>query len=257
MKPARYLAPVLGAVLSIVLALSAQGMTIIGHGGSGGGTITPDSTNDQINTWKHARCAESDARLTSDHKMVQMHDADASHTTNAPRGFIVEDHTLAELRRYHLNDGQQIPTLRQGMRAVKVHKGCLLMELKTPNWTPADFRLIQRQAVRMGVVKGFRLYVAWKVLLERAQSDAPKMRTAWKMIGPTDMPSIRKYDPWAVVPRGGGIYRKNVNRIHDTGAKVYAALSDRIDEWQRNKRAGVDGFLTNRPAAAARWFRTH
>lgn len=237
--------------------IEAKAVTVNAHGGVHTKTArgpSADSLDSQRAAYEHDVCAESDGRLTVDmdpRHAVNLHDSPLRITTNGEG--LVEESTFEYVRSLHLRDGQQVPTIVESMELVQRRHGCLLMELKSLNWTGDMIHWLQHKAARLGILKQFRLYLAWSPLVERARDFAPRLRVVWKMKTETDLPRIKGYGVWAVCPRWGGIYKNNVTRIHDIGVKVMAPVS-KPERWLRIKRSGADLMMTNQPLRAARYF---
>jgi len=252
----------IGVLTAIVLVLTggaADAFIVADHGGYHRQGVAKDSTKSKVLAWRTgAQCAETDIRKTVDGYWIESHDDRLDHATNGEG--LVSESTWAYIRTLELSDGQHVPSLSEAMRVAANHgHKCILAELKTPDWTAADFERLQQMAVDRGLQKTFRLYLARPPHLALARDHAPKIKVIWKCT--TALPddaTITRLSPKGITVRGGGLYQANVDRLHGLGVQVWAGVghTKRAEQWQRLPRLGVNGGVTNYPKMAA-WMEDH
>lgn len=96
------------------------------------GLFTGGVSENSINAFKFAieknYAVEYDIHLTKDGELIVIHDHELERLTTDGKG-IVEEHTLEELKKLHLKDGQQIPTFEEVLNCID-EKVPSLIELK-------------------------------------------------------------------------------------------------------------------------------
>ena len=111
-------------VLSKLNPLFLQG---IAHRGLHNDKYTENGMNAFGNAVRHGLPIELDIHLTKDNELVVCHDEDLKRTTGTSG--IIEDLTLEEIKKYHLLDGGEIPTLIEVLDFVK-EQVPMVIELK-------------------------------------------------------------------------------------------------------------------------------
>lgn len=218
-----------------------------------------------------ADLVEVDLRRTRDGALVLMHDPTLVRTTNvrelfpSRRPWRVADFTFSELRR--LDAGawkapayahERVPTLLEALALVLPTRTGLLLELKAPALQPGvvpDLVTTLRGAPGLGrllaedrlVVQSFD-FAAMKELKTRL----PEVPVG--LLGlpaPANLPALAS---WAdqVNPSHLSLTRTYVDQVHDSGMRCHTWTVDAGYAMRRALRTGVDGVITNRPAALGR-----
>lgn len=90
---------------------------------------------------------EIDIRMTSDNRVVLLHNDDISSVTNGSGK--IRDMTLEEVKQYTMRDGQTIPTLEEVLEEVRGEDIVLIVEVKTdqPEIMPLFAEIVEREGV--------------------------------------------------------------------------------------------------------------
>jgi glycerophosphoryl diester phosphodiesterase len=191
-----------------------------------------------------AEAIELDVHGTKDGEVVVHHDALINAPSLAPRR--IADLTLAELGKFRLDQGIEIPTLAAVLDAV----GPAIMvyvEIKAPSIEALVVRTIREHEARCAVhsfdhriVKTVkRLFPAIRTgVLENARHTDPV----------ASLVATGAQDLWQEV---SFIDEELVARVHGINAKVIAWTADDANQWETLKRIGVDGICTDRIAELA------
>lgn len=195
---------------------------------------------------------EVDVRRSRDGRMVLMHDGSARRTTDVEavyprrRPWRVAELSLPQLRALDAGSwhsrryaGEAVPTLAEAVGLGEP----LLVEVKTPVDAAQLSRLLRGADV---VVQSFDH--RWARRFGTRAARTPLMLLLRER--PTDG-ELAGWSAWSegVAVRAEAIDRDLVDAAHGHGLVVFAWTVDRHDEAQRLAGAGVDGIITNRPAA--------
>ena len=264
MKPLKTLLVATGGVLTITCfattlstldaanAAEAGDFSIIGHRGNG----TSNWTENTIPSMRSAKEAgatavEFDIRVTADNRFVVMHDAGLSRTTDCTGE--VRAKTLAWIQNHchGARHDERIPSLIEMIDWGKHANMNLLVELKkAPGWTAARIREVVAALHHRDMEPRAAFLSFSPALLDLVERVAPRMQTQ-AIISGNRHPAmaIDRFDGANVDPVESTT--RLVARFHRLGMTVYGRVSNDPDAWRRFWNAGVDGLLTDRPAAAA------
>ena len=250
-------------------------MAVIGHRGSG--LMAPENTLAAIRlAVRHgADHIENDIMRTKDGALVITHDLDLTRTTDVEQVFPgrtshhVADFTLAEIKQLDAGSwfgpqfaGQRVLTLREWVEAVGSSAG-MLLEAKDPWAFPGieadidkELRSIPTfvEALRRGTVMMQAGDEPWLRAYTRLAPDVPVALIHYT--SPTDEQLVSA-STWldAVNPALGTIDRAVVDRIHELGLTTYVWTVNHSRDMRRGIEWGVDGIITDHPAALVRVLR--
>lgn len=190
-----------------------------------------DSTVDE-NTVRgilRSPAAEVDARLTADGRMVLMHNANVRGTTNGD-GY-VNDMTLDQIRDLRTDiTGDQVPTLRQAIRAAAHVDIVLVVELKSfKQWSPDRFAAAGHLAA-WGDAHGATVYLGGRGSgFERdIPRYAPQARIYWRPF--TEKPTVEAATAMhADMVMRKALSRIQVNRLHRAGIVTAVAMHGSVE----------------------------
>jgi glycerophosphoryl diester phosphodiesterase len=233
----------------------ARHVAIIAHRGSS--AAAPENTLAAFNLGfsEGADAIECDLRTSAGGEIVMMHDRRLARTTHTAG--LVGDFTLAELKRldagsWHSTEyaGERIPTLAETLAAAE-GKGKVFLDIKSAS--PAT---VAAAVAASKLSQSEVLVLTWNHAQESqfvaALPGSVVLRTPWKQ------PS-RWTDRYIVGDRnrGGGGYgfwhssitKPFVDDAHRFGMFVYAFTVNTTADAQRLVDIGVDGIITDSPAA--------
>jgi glycerophosphoryl diester phosphodiesterase len=212
---------------------------------------------------RRADLFELDVRRTRDEKLIIMHDATLTRTTDAKRVFPhrgpwrVTDFTLAEIRRLdagswkgHRFKGERVPTLGETLRAMHGSGLGLLLEVKAPARNPGIGRRLAAELradaawLRSGrlIVQSYNWDFAKSFHRLLPQVPIGLLGTA----GAGELSALAKYAGYLNSP-----YQKvtasYVRRAHRRHLRVFAWTVDDRATMRRMIATGVDGIITDRP----------
>ena len=218
-----------------------------------------------------ADVVEVDVRRTRDGALVLMHDTGLVRTTDIVtvyphRGpWRVDDFTLAELQRLDAGSwkskryaGEQVPELRDALRAVHRAGARLLVEVKSPELYPGIVEDILALLAEPESNGGVHLPQPVTVqsfdfaAMETLKSLSPRVPVG--LLGAPPVRQLPELACWAdqVNPHHGRIDRPYVELLHDLGLRCQAWTVDSAGDMRRLLQLGVDGVITNRPAKLIR-----
>ena len=217
---------------------------VIGH--KGAGAILPENTLSGFKKAVELGCnaVEMDVRLTSDKKLVLMHDETLERTTNG--NGLVSDHTLKELKKLDAGKNERIPSLAEVLELLKPSNLRIQIELKgenTENYAPElvkEFNLVERIT--------FTSFFHMRVKYTKAKLPASKAGILIKCspVNPTNMLNSTGADFLHV--SYNKIDERLVKEVHTAGKKIISlgSLED-IPIFNRLIALGVDAVGSNRP----------
>jgi glycerophosphoryl diester phosphodiesterase len=186
-----------------------------------------------------AEWLEADARVTSDQRVVLMHDRTVGRTTDG-RGRVANK-TARQIRRLHLNDGVYRPPFASQLLNLAARKGRkVLLELKAMGGPTSYARLAK--AVRRAGVARVTVYSRHPALLQRIRSRLSGLRTA--------IASTRALSRRTVAAQGGIVVDQHaITRAWLSSVKglpVYAYTVNHKVGWRRLSKR-VDAIITDDP----------
>ncbi|WP_329290572.1 glycerophosphodiester phosphodiesterase [Streptomyces pseudovenezuelae] len=254
-----------------VRAVDGTPPTVIAH--RGGSAYAPENTLAAVD--KAARLGavwvENDVQRTRDGELVVLHDDSLRRTTDVERVFPgrapwkVKDFTAAEIARLDAGSwfgaayaGARVPTLKQYVRRVDLHRQKLLLELKNPELYPG----IEREALKLLGNEGW-LDARHRSRLIVQSFSAACLRTVHELspgvkTGFLGTPSVAELHAYAVFadqinPSYTSVSRAYVSAVHaftgphDEPLEVSTWTVDTADTARRVAGYGVDGIITDKP----------
>lgn len=267
-------------VLSMV-ACGGFGQTVQVHGHRGARAMRPENT---LPAFEYAIAAgvdalELDMAVTRDNVIVVSHDPELqAPVCTGPGGkAVIRELTLAELRKWDCGakqnpafpkqqavPGTKMPTLDEVFALAP--KGKFLFNIETkifvqrPEVTPPpeEFARMVLAAVRKHRLEArvvlqsfdFRTLLAMKKL-------APEIKLSALYSGPAkDFVAIAKEAGAEIVsPIAGLVTAQQVKAAHAAGLAVLPWTANTPREWERLVNAGVDGIISDDPAALIAWLK--
>ena len=207
-----------------------------------------------------ADAMEIDLHLCADGVPVLLHDATLDRTTN--RSGPVRDVPLADLARADAGDGEHVPSLDEVLDLV-AGRIAVMCELKVapdhredgPALLDATLAVIRRH----GAESWSALHSFDHALVEQARTLAPDIDTA-AITPPLELAPLEALSARADAHGIGAISLhaaaagpEAVDSAHRHGLRLFAWTADTPEDWRRLSEAGVDGIITNQPAALRLW----
>jgi len=268
-----------GAVLAVVLVLGAvsasarpdsrlpellrapTGPVVVAH--RGGAAEGPENTLPAYETALEggARVVEGDLRITADGRIVLMHDSTVDRTTDGrgPVGRL----SLAELRALDAGSwfapafaGTRVPTLEELLELLGRYDAAVILELKGP-WTPGQVAGLREELRRRGM-EGRAVIASFSVVAVRAALAAapeiPRMLLC-KGLGQATAEMAGLLDVVAVGtnPDAASGLPAAVGELRAAGFGVLLYTLNSTRQWEEAAEDGVDGIISDRPAAVAAW----
>ena len=207
-----------------------------------------------------AAAMEIDLHLCADGVPVLLHDPTLDRTTNLSGP--VRDASLAELARADAGEGEHVPSLDEVFDLV-ASRIAVMCELKVaPDHREdgtalldATLAVIRRHAAEPWTA----LHSFDHDLVERARALAPEVDAA-AIVAPIGGAGLATLCARAAEHGIGAIslfhgivapHAVEAARRHDL--RLWAWTADTPDDWSRLAEAGVDGIITNQPAALRAW----
>ncbi len=207
-----------------------------------------------------ADAMEIDLRLCAEGAPVLLHDETLDRTTNLSGP--VRKTALARLARADAGGGERVPTLDEAL-ALVAGRITVLCELKVAPARPgegaalldATLSIIRRRHAEHWVA----LHSFDHALVEAARKRAPGLDTA-AIAPPLAAAGLDVLCDRAAGHGIGGVSLHHtatgpeaVETVHRHGLRLWAWTADAPEDWRRLAAAGVDGIVTNRPAALRAW----
>jgi glycerophosphoryl diester phosphodiesterase len=236
---------------------------IIAHRGAS--HAAPENTLASYNLgWEMgADAVELDVHLSSDGRLVCMHDDDTGRTAGKPGP--ISGQTLAELRELDAGvwrgpewAGQKIPTLEEALATVPDGKR-LFIEIKGGPEVVSELGKVMQasgKTPRQIVIISFSL-----AAVKEAKEKLPRYEASWlsgfdqdpvsgawspgveTLVDNATNAGIDGLDLYAV----DAIDQCFVQHVRAAGLKLYVWTVDDLDEAKQMQSAGVDGITTNQP----------
>ncbi|GAB2817621.1 hydrolase [Actinocorallia aurea] len=239
-------------------------VAVIAHRGAA--AYAPENTVAAIQEagLRGADLVEVDVRQTKDGRLVVLHDAGLTRTTDARRKFPkrkswkVRDLTFAQVRTLDAGRwfgtvfrGQKVPTLAEALKAARSARLGIILELKDPSAYPGmTTRVAQMLKADPYWSTGGRALVQSFDFdaVREANGRLPDGVRTGVLGSPSfaDMLRARFYADVLHVPKGsaGAAY---VAQAHNALYKVYAYTANDASSARRLADSGVDGITTDRP----------
>jgi glycerophosphoryl diester phosphodiesterase len=195
---------------------------------------------------------ELDVRLCASGELVVFHDEDLMRLAQRP--VTIEEMKLGEVRAIRLTSGDAIPLLDEVLEALG-ESMCVNVEIKTTRRT----RVSASRAVARALARHHgrdRLLVSSfdPAALGVVRATAPKVAVGLLFHGKLALPlrrawAARVLRPVSMHPHHALVRRVSMQRWHEAGLAVLTWTVDEPAEVARVARLGVDGIITNDPAA--------
>jgi len=184
---------------------------------------------------------EIDTHLTSDRRVVVIHDETVDRTTNGTGK--VRDHTLAELRALDAGFGERVPTLEDVIDTVR-GKATLQVELKGRDVEDSVVQIIKDlDMVEEVVLTSFR-----HSAVKRAKDLENRLKTGVLFVCSPVNPTSLAHEAKAnnLHPNVDYVDAAFVDSAHREGLGVYVWNADTEEKAKEMLKLGVDGIGTNR-----------
>lgn len=222
-------------------------MFIIGHRGAR--ALAPENTLLAVRTGMQcADFVEVDVRLSADGVPVIMHDETVNRTTNGTGP--VHGYTLHDLKLLNAGEGELVPTLEDVCNLVKENCG-LVVEIKEPGSEAPICAILQENLPRDLVIVSFHpeCIVAVKSLLPGVLTGIITARETGYL------PSLAKdLSADVLLPRFDLVTREMITECREWGLSVIAWTLNSEDAFRMAEDLGIDGFATDDPCAAGKFF---
>ncbi len=205
---------------------------------------------------------ELDARPSADGTLYVLHDKTLDRTTNAVRVIGRAKVAIRDLHDGQINEldagswfderyaGERVPTLAAALDAIQAKSRTLLEHKDGP--AEAYARLLRdKRLVNKLIVQSFD----WNFLADLHRLEPSQTLAA---LGDKELTQ----EKWAKLPATGArivawaykdLPAEQITRLHQHKYKVFAWTVDEPADWQRLVSDGIDGIITNRPAALKAW----
>ena len=243
------------AVASGTLPPVLQGYEVVAHRGSTTAGITENTLPAFDRAMTHgADAIELDVRLTADRGMVVMHDGTLDRTTTCTG--LVRQRTLPWIRQQCLGErgGERIPSLAIALSWAASRDIRLLLDLKmtAEAWRAEDYARLTSLVRARGVDARahYLSFVPEHLLGVRAADRSAQIhviaRTVDEVVG---------YREWAdaIHLAARAITPELLASLRGDGIAVLGRNTNSTDHWDRLRRLGVDGLLTDKLVAYNRW----
>ncbi|MBB5873393.1 glycerophosphoryl diester phosphodiesterase [Allocatelliglobosispora scoriae] len=236
-------------------------LTVVAHRGA-----SADAPENTLPAQRSARAAgavwiENDVQPSADGVPFVLHDSTVDRTTDGTGS--IRRLTSAQLKSLDAGawfgsafTGTRVPTLAEQLADLREHGGNLLLEIKGPHTR-------DEVATIIGVVRAERM--SRRVLIQ--SFDPVALQHSYDLAPDLPLGLLRDEldaDPVAVSarlhlaaynPAGAALMARPsaIADLHRAGVAVLAWTVDSADGWRRLDAAGVDGVITNRPAALIEW----
>lgn len=230
----------------------------IGHRGfpRGGQTENTRASFDAARR-QGATAVETDLHLTSDQKVVLMHDSRLDRTTTCT-GRV---HTYLEadlLSRCRSDDGQPVMTLDELLAWGSRLGVNLLLELKaddSANWSAADYEHLAATIRSHRMLARTRLLSYSAPMLDSAEQADPRLFSQWIALSwPGVARAVENGNVDGVNVLSAKLTPGRVQRLHDAGLQVLGRNTDSVTDWAQLRSVGADGLLTDTLHAYRLWW---
>jgi glycerophosphoryl diester phosphodiesterase len=225
-----------------------EGRALIG-GHRGNPAHHPENTMRSFRSAIEAGCdlIECDVHLSSDGRLVVIHDHTLERTTNGHG--LVRDHTAAELRKLDAGDGEKIPLLHDVIE-LALGKVGLVIEIKQ---LPIVYEGLEEKLVNMlrqlGAVPECAVISFHHPAIKKLHEMEPRLQLGIlegsRPIDPARM--LRESGAEVFSPHWGAMDRELIEQVHAAGGAVgvWTVDDDAAVAWCKYCRP--DSIFTNRP----------
>ena len=234
---------------------------IIAHRGSS--FHAPENTLAAFNLgWQETNICEADIQLSSDGRLIVIHDATTARTTGV--NYKVNEHSLDSLKLLDAGAwkgpqwrGEQLPTLDEVLDAMPDDKQ-LLIEMKAG---PEVILELARIIEASGKAERVRLQGFFYSACVQARQTFPDI-PIYLLVAATQEPLTKEWRPPVedIITRAtnagldgvglndtGLLTYDTVHKIHAAGLKLQVWTIDQVNDAKRLLDLEVDGLITNRP----------
>jgi glycerophosphoryl diester phosphodiesterase len=184
---------------------------------------------------------ELDVRKTRDNQLVVIHDADVKRTTNG-KG-LVSDLTLAEIKGFVTEKGEQIPTLEEVLDLLD-KKVKLLIELKEAGVEGQVLALVRKKRLERNVIITSFLEDALRKVREL---DAEVETGLIYATHRNPVKAALELKAQYLVAFYRFMHTANVQKAHENGLKVIVWTVNKPEEVAEYMKKGVDGIASDKP----------
>jgi glycerophosphoryl diester phosphodiesterase len=226
-------------------------MIVIAHRGAS--TAAPENTLRafELAIKQGAQMIELDLHLTSDNRVVVIHDPVLDHTTNLKGR--VDQMALAEIRQADAGQGERVPTLEETLDLTH-GKARLYLEIKDRRAANETLRLIRaRRCASEVMVASFDLELMRRLgkevrdielgVILGTESLNPLVR--WREAFPWI--ALRHINYQVLCLQVELCFRYLSKRVQADGKKLYVWTADEEKDFARMISLRVDGIVTNSP----------
>jgi glycerophosphoryl diester phosphodiesterase len=255
--------PVTRPIADRTVSTTADRVVDVGHRGAN--AYAPENTIAGLEEGaaRHADLVEYDVQQTKDHRLILMHDATLTRTTNVERVFPgrspwrIRDFTLKEIKRLDAGSwfgdrftGERVPTLDETLRALDGAGVGMLLEVKQPALYPGIGRRVAAalRANAQWLLPGQLIVQSFdRGFVRSFHGLLPAVTTALLGTPSTgELATVRRYAD-LINPTHGDVTKAYVARVHSRGLRLYAWTVDDPEDMRRLLDDKVDGIISNRP----------
>lgn len=202
-----------------------------------------------------ASSVEVDLRLSSDLGILVMHDPSLDRTTTC-RG-LVADQTLHDIRASCRGKvgGEPLPTADRVLSWASEKRMNVVLDIKTDpaaRWTVEQFAALDRLITSHGMTRRVVLMSFEADYLANAKAVDPALTTDWIADGWPGVDVIAANCD-VVNVYAGELTVNRVTALHAAGVRVFGRKTNARTDWERLRRVGADGLLTDRTPAYVAW----
>ena len=236
-------------------APALAGYELVAHRGSTTAQITENTLPAfERATTLGADAIELDVRLTADRELVVMHDTTLHRTTTCTE--LVRERTLRWIKRHCLGErgGESIPSLATALSWAAARDVRLLLDIKMPPraWRAEDYaRLTSLVRTRgVGARARYLSFLPRHLLGVRAADRSARIHAIARTLE-----EVEDYRAWAdaIHLAAPAITPELLASLRDDGIAVLGRNTNGPDDWDRLRRLGVDGVLTDQMVEYDGW----
>ena len=183
---------------------------------------------------------ELDVRKTKDGKLVVIHDADVSKTTNG-RG-LINELTLKEIKALETEKGERIPTLEEALDFID-KKVKILIELKEVGYEKKVLELLKKKGLQNVIIVSFL-----EDALKKVRELNKKVETGLIYVKHKNpIKAALELKANYLLPLYAFTHTANVQKAHENGLKVIVWTINDVEKAKEFIKKGVDGIASDRP----------
>lgn len=228
------------------MKINGHNIKIIGHRGMAG--LEPENTLLSIKKSVELGCemVEVDARLSSDGKIVLLHDKTLNRTTDGKGP--VSKKTLEELKKLNAGKEEKIPTLEEAWDLIKRKKAGLNIEIKEKRALKKVLFFIKKNKAYKQVL----LSSKYLDVLKNAKKTNPSIKVALISSIPFNLiNNALKVNAEAINPLANVVNKILINKAHKNNLKVYpfpnGTAKENIKTVKKIIEKDIDGIFLNDP----------